>query len=64
MSPILVTLTLRRASDFEFERSYISFKENKPDGVDPNYNGLPTVFEWKNEKLFSFRQTDLLKYVN
>ena len=38
MLPILVTLTSR--SDSNFERSNISLKENKWDGVDPNYNGL------------------------
>ena len=37
MSPILVTLTSH--SDSNFERSNFSFKENKPDGVDPNCNG-------------------------
>ena len=34
VSPILVTLTSH--SDSNYERSNISFKENKPDGVDPN----------------------------
>ena len=38
MSPILVTLMSR--SDSDFERSNISLKENKRDGVDPNSNGL------------------------
>ena len=38
MSPILVTLTSR--SDSDFERSNISLKENKPDGVDPNSNDI------------------------
>ena len=37
MSPILVTLTSH--SDSNFERSGFSFKENKPDHVDPNSNG-------------------------
>ena len=27
-------------SDYNFERSNISFKENKPDGVDSNSNGF------------------------
>ena len=35
---ILVTLTSR--SDSNFERSNISLKENKPDGIDLNSNGL------------------------
>ena len=38
VSPILVTLTSR--SDSNFERSNISLKETKPDGVDWNSNGL------------------------
>ena len=38
MSPILVTLTSRR--DPDFERSNISFKENKLIGVDMNSNSL------------------------
>ena len=38
VSSILVTLTSR--SDSNFERSIISLKETKPDGVDFNSNGL------------------------
>ena len=38
MSPILVTFT--PGSDSNFERSTISLKENKRDGVDLNSNGL------------------------
>ena len=38
VSPILVTLTSR--SDSDFERSNVSFKENKPDGVNPNSNDI------------------------
>ena len=38
MSPILVTLTSR--SDSDFERSNVSLKENKPDGVNPNFNNI------------------------
>ena len=41
MSPILVTLTSR--SDSDFERSNISLKENKPDGVDLNSDCLDRV---------------------
>ena len=36
MSPILVTLTSR--SDSDFERSNVSLKESKPDGVNPKPN--------------------------
>ena len=38
MSPIMVTLTSH--NDSNFERWNISFKENKPDGVDPKSNGF------------------------
>ena len=38
MSPILVALT--SLSDPDFERSNIHLKENSPDGVDLNSNGL------------------------
>ena len=38
VSPILVTLTSR--SDSNFERSNVSLKENKRDGVDSNSNGF------------------------
>ena len=55
MSPILVTLTSRSGSDFE--GSIISFKENKPDGVNPNSNGLTTAFERTKEKFYGFQQT-------
>ena len=46
MSPILVTLLSRGNSNFE--RSNISFKQNKRDGVDPNSNGL-NYYVRKNE---------------
>ena len=55
MSPILVTLTSHVDSDFE--HSNISFKENKPDGVDMNSNVLTTAFERTKEKFYCFRQT-------
>ena len=38
VSPILVALT--SCNDSNFERSNISLKETKPDGVDSNSNGL------------------------
>ena len=38
MSPILVTLTSR--SDPDFERSNVSLKENKSDGVNLNSNDI------------------------
>ena len=38
VSPILVTLSSR--SDSDFERSNVSLKENKPDGVNPNSNDI------------------------
>ena len=46
MSPILVTLMSR--SDSNFERSNISLKENKRDGVDSNSNGFDYYIR-KNE---------------
>ena len=49
---ILVTLTSRNDSDFE--RSNISLKENKPDGVDLNSNSLYRT----KEKLYGFRQNE------
>ena len=38
MSQILVMLTSR--SDSDFERSNVSLKGNKPDGVNPNSNDI------------------------
>ena len=46
VSPILVTLTSR--SDSDFERSNVSLKENKPDGVNPNSNDIDYYVQ-KNE---------------
>ena len=44
-------------SDSIFKRSNISFKENKPDGVDSN--SVSTVaFETKTEEFYGFRQTE------
>ena len=57
MSPILVMLTSR--SDSDFERLNISFKENKPDGVDLNSSSLTSAFEKAKEKFYGFRQTTL-----
>ena len=55
MSPILVTLTSRSNSDFE--RSNVSLKENKPDGVNPNSNDIDCYVRKKKEKFYRFRQT-------
>ena len=46
VSPIPVTLTSRNDSDFE--RSNVSFKENKPDGVNPHSNDID-YYVRKNE---------------
>ena len=46
MSPILVTLTSR--SDSDVERSNVSLKENKPDGVNPYSNDID-YYVRKNE---------------
>ena len=61
MSPILVTLTSRCDSDFE--RSNISLKENKRDGVDPSSNGLEYCVLKNEEKTYGFRQTDRGEWV-
>ena len=46
VSPILVTLMSRKDSDFE--RSNVSLKENKPDGVNPNSSDID-YYVRKNE---------------
>ena len=46
VSPILVTLTSR--SDSHFESSNVSLKENKPDGVNSNFNDID-YYVRKNE---------------
>ena len=54
----LVTLTSR--SDSDFERSNISFEENKLDGIDLSSNGLTTALERTKEKFHGFRQILLM----
>ena len=58
MSPILATLTSR--SDSNFERSNISLKENKRNGVDPISNGLECCVRKNEGKIYGFRQTELV----
>ena len=41
-------------SDSAFERSNISLKENKRDGVDPNSNGLEYCIRKNEGKILSF----------
>ena len=53
VSPILVTLTSR--SDSDFERSNVSLKENKPDGVNPNSNDIDYYIRKNEGKFFGFR---------
>ena len=55
VSPILVTLTSR--SDSNIERSHISLKENKRDGVDPNSDGFDYYVRKNEGKFYCFRQT-------
>ena len=55
MSPILVMLTSRNGSDFE--RSYVSLKENKPDGVNPNSNDIDYYVRKNEGKFDGFQQT-------
>ena len=52
MSPILVTLTSR--SDSDFERSNVSLKENKPDGVNPNSNDIDCYVRKNEGKILWF----------
>ena len=52
MSPYLVTVTSR--SNSNFERSNISLKESKRDGVDPNSNGLEYCFRKNEGKILMF----------
>ena len=57
VSPILVTLTSR--SDSDFERSNVSLKENKPDGVNPNSNVIDCYVRKNEGKFYGFRQTEI-----
>ena len=56
VSSILVTVTSR--SDSDFERSNVSIKENKPDGVNPNSNDIDCSVRKNEGKLYGFRQTE------
>ena len=55
MSPSMVTLTSRGDSDFE--RSNVSLKENKPDGVKPNSNDIDYYVQ-KNEGMILWFSAD------
>ena len=57
VSPILVTLASR--SDSDFESSSVSFKENKPDGVNPNSNDIG-YYVRKNEGKIQWFSADWL----
>ena len=61
MSPILVMLTSH--TDSNFERSNISFKENKHDDVDPNSTVSTMAFERKKEVLRVFGRLKKLSLV-
>ena len=50
-------------SDSDFERSNVSLKENKPDGVDLNSNDLDYCVRKNEEKFYGFRQTVLVKLI-
>ena len=58
MSPILVTLT--SCSDSDFERSIVSLKENKPDGVNPNSNDIDHYVR-KNEGKIRWFSADCVR---
>ena len=62
MSSILVTLTSR--SDSNFERSNITLKEDKRDGVDPNCNGLEYCVRKKEGNNPRFSADCILKLVD
>ena len=47
-------LRLRLRSGSDFERSNVSLKENKPDGVDPNSNDLDYCVRKNKEKIIWF----------
>ena len=55
VSPILVTVTSR--SDSDFERSNVSLKDNKPDGVNPNSNDIDYYLRKNEGKFDGFRQS-------
>ena len=44
-------------SDSDFERSNVSLKENKLDGVNPNSNDIGYYVRKNEGKFFGFRQT-------
>ena len=52
VSPILVTLMSHSNSDFE--RSNVSLKENKPDGVNPNSNDIDCYVRKNEGKILWF----------
>ena len=54
LSPILVMLT--PCSDYDFERSNINLKENKPDGVELYSDGHDYCVQRTKEKLYGFWQ--------
>ena len=43
---------VRSRSDFYFERSNVSLKENKPDGVDSNSNDIDYCIRKDEEKFY------------
>ena len=60
MSPILVTFMSH--SDSDFKRSNVSFKENKPDGVDLRSNGQTTAFERTKGKFYGLKYAITLQH--
>ena len=52
VSPILVTLT--SCNDSDFESSNVSLKENKPDGVNPNFNDIGCCVRKNEGKILWF----------
>ena len=60
VSPILVTLTSR--SDSDFERSNVSLKENKSDGVNPNSDDIDYNVR-KNEGKILWFSADCVEFL-
>ena len=61
MSLILVMFT--SCSDSNFERSNISLKENKWDGIDSNSNGFDYWIRKNEGKLYGFWQTEIWDWI-
>ena len=57
LKSVIDSCTFTSHSSSNFERFNISFKENKPDGVDLNSKSLTTMFERTKQRFYGFWQT-------